>query len=63
MTNGRIGPPGVGKTSTAETIARASDKPLFSVSVADVTTDAKHVEFNLSKIFSLATSWQAILLM
>ncbi|KAH7033534.1 uncharacterized protein B0I36DRAFT_321640 [Microdochium trichocladiopsis] len=56
------GPPGVGKTSTAETIAMASGKPLFSVSVADVGTQAKHVEANLSKIFSLATIWQAILL-
>lgn len=58
-----IGPPGVGKTSTAETIAIATRKPLFSVSVADVGTKAKHVESNLSRIFSLATKWQAILLM
>lgn len=59
----KIGPPGVGKTSTAETIAAASAKPLFSISVADVGTKARHVEANLAKIFSLATSWQAILLM
>jgi SpoVK/Ycf46/Vps4 family AAA+-type ATPase len=57
------GPPGVGKTSTAETIAVAARKPLFSVSVADVGTQAKHVEANLDKIFALATRWQAILLM
>ncbi|KAM0258112.1 hypothetical protein ACHAQJ_004017 [Trichoderma viride] len=56
------GPPGVGKTSTAETIALATRKPLFSISVADVGTEARHVESNLSRIFSLATSWQAILL-
>ncbi|CBX91215.1 hypothetical protein LEMA_P067230.1 [Plenodomus lingam JN3] len=56
------GPPGVGKTSTAETIAVATRKPLFSISVADVGTKARHVEANLSKIFSLATKWQAILL-
>ncbi|KAI5460478.1 hypothetical protein BGZ63DRAFT_464601 [Mariannaea sp. PMI_226] len=56
------GPPGVGKTSTAETIAIATRKPLFSVSVADVGTKATHVESNLSRIFSLATKWQAILL-
>ncbi|TGJ79015.1 hypothetical protein E0Z10_g9747 [Xylaria hypoxylon] len=30
------GPPGVGKSSTAETIAVAARKPLFSISVADV---------------------------
>ncbi|KAK3399130.1 hypothetical protein B0T20DRAFT_497259 [Sordaria brevicollis] len=57
------GPPGVGKTSTAETIAIAARKPLFSVSVADVGTEAKHVESNLARIFALATSWQAILLL
>ncbi|KAI1387952.1 P-loop containing nucleoside triphosphate hydrolase protein [Hypoxylon trugodes] len=56
------GPPGVGKTSTAETIAIATRKPLFSISVADVGTRARHVESNLSKIFALAASWQAILL-
>ncbi|KAK6506459.1 hypothetical protein TWF506_011367 [Arthrobotrys conoides] len=56
------GPPGVGKTSTAETIAIATRKPLFSISVSDVGTKAKHVESNLSRIFALATSWQAILL-
>lgn len=57
------GPPGVGKTSTAETLALATRKPLFSVGVADVGTEAKHAEANLSKIFDLASSWQAILLM
>ncbi|KAF2973235.1 hypothetical protein GQX73_g380 [Xylaria multiplex] len=56
------GPPGVGKSSTAETIAVAARKPLFSISVADVGTKATLVESNLSKIFSLATYWKAILL-
>ena len=58
-----IGPPGVGKTSTAETVAIAACKPLFSISVADVGTKAKKVEANLAKLFDLATSWRAILLM
>jgi hypothetical protein len=58
-----IGPPGVGKTSTAETIAIATKKPLFSVSVAEVGTDAQYVEQNLSRIFTLAAKWQAILLL
>ena len=31
--------------------------------MADVGTKAKNVEANLAKIFALATSWQAILLM
>ncbi|MCJ1244749.1 hypothetical protein MMC30_001949 [Trapelia coarctata] len=56
------GPPGVGKTSTAETVAIAAQKPLLQIGVVDVGTKAKNVETNLAKIFALATSWQAILL-
>ncbi|KAK9780209.1 putative AAA family ATPase [Seiridium cardinale] len=56
------GPPGVGKTSTAETIAMATRKPLFSIGVSDVGTSAKYVESNLEKIFDLAQTWKAILL-
>ena len=58
-----IGLPGVGKTSTAETVASAAGKPLFSINVADVGTEARKVEANLSRLFALATSWEAILLM
>ncbi|KAF1354036.1 P-loop containing nucleoside triphosphate hydrolase protein [Delphinella strobiligena] len=56
------GPPGVGKTSTAETMALAAGKPLFSVTVADVGTQASNVEANLQIIFKLANTWGAILL-
>lgn len=56
------GPPGVGKTATAETVAIATRKPLFAISVADIGTKAKNAEANLANIFDLATSWQAILL-
>lgn len=56
------GNPGVGKTSTAETIAAAAEKPLFSIGVADVGTQSKNVESNLRKVFDLATRWKAILL-
>ncbi|KAJ8071027.1 hypothetical protein OCU04_001375 [Sclerotinia nivalis] len=53
------GPPGVGKTTTAETVAIATRKPLFSISVANVGDEAKKVEKNLAKIFSLASSDEA----
>lgn len=53
----------MGKTSTAEIVAITARKPLFAISVADVGTKAKNVEANLAKIFALATSWRAILLM
>jgi len=56
------GAPGVGKTSTAQMIARAARKPLFSIGVADVGTNARQVESKLETIFDLATTWKAILL-
>ncbi|KAI3583837.1 P-loop containing nucleoside triphosphate hydrolase protein, partial [Fusarium oxysporum f. sp. albedinis] len=59
----QIGRPGVGKTSTAETVAMGTGKALFSVSVADVGTQAKHVEPNLGRIFALTTKWHAIFLL
>ncbi|KAJ2974911.1 hypothetical protein NUW58_g8508 [Xylaria curta] len=57
------GHPGVGKTSTAETLAAAAKKTLFSIGVGDIGTKAKKVESNLRRIFDLATKWKAILLM
>ncbi|KAI8957893.1 P-loop containing nucleoside triphosphate hydrolase protein [Daldinia sp. FL1419] len=56
------GNPGVGKTSTAETLAAAAGKTLFSIGVGDVGTKAQDVESNLRRIFDLATKWKAILL-
>ena len=56
------GPPGVGKTLTAETIAQATAKPLVVVSVAEIGLDASRAEKNLERLFSLATKWEAILL-
>ena len=57
------GPPGVGKTLTAETIARAIVRPLYPVTVADVGIDPYEAEERLYEIFTLAQRWQAILLM
>ncbi|KXT09858.1 hypothetical protein AC579_6750 [Pseudocercospora musae] len=56
------GSPGVGKTSTAQMIARVARKPLISISVADVGTNAQKIEKRLNDIFELATTWKAILL-
>ena len=47
---------------TAETIAEASGKPLFIVSVADIGLDASKAEKNLEQLFSLAGTWEAVLL-
>ena len=56
------GPPGVGKTLTAECVAKATSKPLFPVGVADIGTDSRDVEDKLNKLFSLAAVWDAVLL-
>ncbi|KAI1130525.1 P-loop containing nucleoside triphosphate hydrolase protein [Nemania abortiva] len=49
------GPPGVGKTFTAESIADHTRKPLFTI-------DSKDMMSNLSILFSLASSWDAVVL-
>ncbi|KAL8703254.1 MAG: hypothetical protein Q9201_003560 [Fulgogasparrea decipioides] len=56
------GPPGVGKSLTAECVAKATSKPLLTVGVADIGTDSKTVEGKLDKLFSLAAEWDAVLL-
>ncbi|EXJ63456.1 uncharacterized protein A1O5_11505 [Cladophialophora psammophila CBS 110553] len=56
------GPPGVGKTLTAETIAEATGKPLLVVTVAEIGLDASKAEKSLEQIFYLAGAWEAILL-
>ncbi|KAF2142280.1 uncharacterized protein K452DRAFT_269841 [Aplosporella prunicola CBS 121167] len=56
------GPPGVGKTSTAESVAQATGKPLFAVSVSDIGLKPDKVEKSLSEIFKLAAMWEAVLL-
>lgn len=57
------GPPGVGKTLTAETVASATGKPLFIASVAEIGLEPSRAERNLEKLFSLASKWEAILLL
>lgn len=56
------GPPGVGKTLTAETVAKATGKPLLVVSVAEVGLKADQAEAKLERLFDLASKWEAILL-
>ncbi len=44
------GPPGVGKTLTAESIAELLKRPLYSVTVGELGTDPKTLEQTLSSI-------------
>ena len=56
------GPPGVGKTLTAESLAKLSGKPLYTISMTDVGTSPLVVGKNLVRVFELATHWNALLL-
>ena len=56
------GPPGVGKTLTAESVAELTGKPLFSVSPSDIGLNPAEVEHNLAALFELAARWRAVLL-
>ncbi|KXH40497.1 ATPase [Colletotrichum nymphaeae SA-01] len=57
------GPPGVGKTLTAECVAESFKKPLYMVTAGDLGTDPETLEGKLSKIFDHAEAWDAILLL
>ncbi|KAI9667782.1 MAG: hypothetical protein M1821_000601 [Bathelium mastoideum] len=56
------GPPGVGKTLTAETIAEYAQKPLLPINTGDLTGDVD-VLACLNQVFCLAARWDAILLL
>lgn len=56
------GPPGVGKTPTAESVAQLAGKLLSSVSPSDVGLNAAGVEHNLEALFELAARRHAVLL-
>ena len=57
------GVPGVGKTSTAECVAKRNKKPLFSITCGDLGLSAAEVESSLSEIFRLAHLWDCVLLL
>ncbi|KAK8035519.1 hypothetical protein PG993_010514 [Apiospora rasikravindrae] len=55
------GPPGVGKTLTAEAIAEYTERPLYSVNIGELSRE-KEVVSRLEKIFELSVRWDAVLL-
>ena len=58
-----LGPPGVGKTLTAECIADLYERPLYSVTSGDIGTDPHSIEGKLRQIFDYAVNWNAVLLL
>ncbi|GBB86733.1 hypothetical protein RclHR1_13120004 [Rhizophagus clarus] len=53
------GPPGVGKTLTAETISECLHRPLYNVGVGELGTS---IERKLSEILEVASIWNAVIL-
>jgi hypothetical protein len=57
------GPPGVGKTLTAEVFAEVDQRPLYSVQCSQLGTDEEALEKSLLKVFARSQRWNAILLL
>ncbi|KAG6890520.1 hypothetical protein C0995_007720 [Termitomyces sp. Mi166 len=57
-----FGPPGVGKTFSAEATSEHVKRPLYVVGGGDLGTRAADMDVILERIFSVATAWKAIVL-
>ncbi|KAI1417811.1 hypothetical protein F5Y13DRAFT_62730 [Hypoxylon sp. FL1857] len=57
------GPPGTGKTSTAETIATYTGRPLYSITCGDLGDTPGSIEYGLRKHTSRADKWGCVLLL
>lgn len=56
------GPPGVGKSLTAEATSEYLNLPLYRINVGDMGTNSERMESILSDIFKLTERWGAIIL-
>ncbi|KAH6651306.1 P-loop containing nucleoside triphosphate hydrolase protein [Chaetomium tenue] len=56
------GPPGVGKTLTAECVAEFVKRPLYMVSSGDLGTNSADLDRNLTRIMDMTATWRAVLL-
>ena len=57
------GPPGVGKTLTAESVAENMRAPLYMMSAGDLGLESSEVESSLSNVLEMTTKWNAVLLL
>jgi MoxR-like ATPase len=56
------GPPGVGKTLTAESIADSTERPLFPLGCGELSTNTRLVELIIMSASELAKRWNALVL-
>jgi hypothetical protein len=54
------GPPGVGKTLTAEAVAEVLHRPLYYVTMGELGTTAEDMECRLADVLELCSEWNAI---
>ncbi|KXX74376.1 ATP-dependent zinc metalloprotease YME1, partial [Madurella mycetomatis] len=57
------GPPGVGKTLTAEAVAETVQRPLYMLSSGELGSDPDSIDQRLQTVFRLAQTWKAVLLL
>lgn len=57
------GPPGVGKTLTAESVAENMQVPLYMMSAGDLGLGPSDIESKLSNILEMVEKWNAVLLL
>ncbi|KAF3919662.1 Spastin [Dactylellina cionopaga] len=57
------GPPGLGKTMTAETVSEYTKSPLYTLSAGSLGVKPNKVEQNLREQLALAQRWNAVLLL
>ncbi|MDP6443108.1 MAG: ATP-binding protein [Pirellulaceae bacterium] len=55
------GPPGVGKTLTAEVYAEHTERPLYVLELGELGTTVDRVEENLQLVFTRVARWNAVL--
>jgi hypothetical protein len=57
------GPPGQGKTLTAEAVAEVLHRPLYSISVGELGVNPEQLESSLRRALDVAEIWNAVLLL
>ncbi|KAG2123316.1 P-loop containing nucleoside triphosphate hydrolase protein [Suillus cothurnatus] len=57
------GPPGCGKTLTAEAAAEVTKRPLYCISAGELGSNSKDVDDALTQTLELAQRWKAVILL